>query len=192
MADPGPAHWMAVKRILRYLQGTRNHGLVFTAGDQDMLLGFSDSDWAGDIVTRRSTSGYVFKLGQSTISWSSKRQQTVAKSSTEAEYVALAMATQEVVWLRRLLSDLGIDTSAPTELREDNQGAIDLSKNPKHHGRTKHIDVSHHFTRERIAMNEIDVKYVPSNQNLADVMTKPLPRVPFEKFRDELGVHECT
>ena len=191
MADPGPAHWMGVKRILRYLKGTHDYGLVFTAGNQDTLLGFSDSDWAGDVVTRRSTSGYVFQLGKSTISWCSKRQQTVAKSSTEAEYVALAMATQEVVWLRRLLSDLRIDISAPTELREDNQGAIDLSRNPKHHGRTKHIDVSFHFTRERIATKEIDVKYVPSTMNLADVMTKPLPRVPFENFRDELGVRAC-
>jgi hypothetical protein len=191
MADPGPAHWMGVKRILRYLKGTHDYGLVFTAGNQDALLGFSDSDWAGDVVTRRSTSGYVFQLGKSTISWCSKRQQTVAKSSTEAEYVALAMATQEVVWLRRLLSDLHIDISAPTELREDNQGAIDLSRNPKHHGRTKHIDVSFHFTRERIATKEIDVKYVPSTKNLADVMTKPLPRVPFENFRDELGVRAC-
>ena len=114
MADPGPTHWSGVKRILRYLQGTRSYGLVFTGESRDALLGFSDSDWAGDIVTRRSVSGYVFQLGQSTISWCSKRQQTVAKSSTEAEYVALSIATQEVIWLRRLLSDLGVDISTPT------------------------------------------------------------------------------
>ena len=192
MADPGPAHWSGVKRILRYLQGTRNYGLVFVGGEQDALLGYSDSDWAGDIITRRSTSGYVFQLGQSTISWCSKKQQTVAKSSTEAEYVALSIAVQEVIWLRRLLSDLCVDVSAATVMMEDNQGAIDLSKNPKHHGRTKHIDVSYHFTRERIATKEIKLKYVPSTENLADVMTKPLPRVPFEKFRDELGVSKCS
>ncbi len=192
MADPGPAHWSAVKRILRYLQGTRNYGLVFVGGDQDTLLGYSDSDWAGDIITRRSTSGYVFQLGQSTISWCSKRQQTVAKSSTEAEYVALSIAVQEVIWLRRMLSDLCVDVSAATVMMEDNQGAIELSKNPKHHGRTKHIDVSYHFTRERIATKEIKVNYVQSTENLADVMTKPLPRVSFEKFRDELGVCKCS
>ena len=192
MADPGPAHWSGVKRILRYLQGTRNYGLVFVGGDKDVLLGYSDSDWAGDIVTRRSTSGYVFQLGQSTISWCSKRQQTVAKSSTEAEYVALSIASQEVIWLRRLLSDLKVDMSAATEMMEDNRGAIDLSKNPKNHGRTKHIDVSYHFTRERIASKEIKVNYVPSAANLADVMTKPLPRVPFENFRDGLGVRVCN
>ena len=192
MADPGPAHWSGVKRILRYLQGTQNYGLVFVGGDKDVLLGYSDSDWAGDIVTRRSTSGYVFQLGQSTISWCSKRQQTVAKSSTEAEYVALSIASQEVIWLRRLLSDLRVDMSAATEMMEDNRGAIDLSKNPKNHGRTKHIDVSYHFTRERIASKEIKVNYVPSAANLADVMTKPLPRVPFENFRDGLGVRVCN
>ena len=192
MSDPGPAHWSGVKRILRYLQGTRSYGLVFTGRDDDTLLGFSDSDWAGDSVTRRSVSGYVFQLGRSTISWCSKRQQTVAKSSTEAEYVALSIATQEVIWLRRLLSDLCVDMSTPTEMMEDNRGAIDLSKNPKNHGRTKHIDVSYHFTRERIASKEIKVSYVPSTENLADVMTKPLPRVPFERFRDELGVCSCS
>ena len=192
MSDPGPTHWSGVKRILRYLQGTRSYGLVFTAGEEDTLLGYSDSDWAGDSVTRRSVSGYVFQLGQSTISWCSKRQQTVAKSSTEAEYVALSIATQEVIWLRRLLSDLCVDMSTPTEMMEDNRGAIDLSKNPKNHGRTKHIDVSYHFTRERIASKEIKVSYVPSTENLADVMTKPLPRVPFERFRDELGVCSCS
>ena len=192
MADPGPTHWSGVKRILRYLQGTRSHGLVFTGGDDDMLLGYSDSDWAGDVVTRRSVSGYIFQLGQSTISWCSKRQQTVAKSSTEAEYVALSIATQEAIWLRRLLSDLLVDMSSPTEMMEDNRGAIELSKNPKNHGRTKHIDVSYHFTRERIATKEITVKYVPSTENLADMMTKPLPRVLFEKFRDQLGVSSCS
>ena len=192
MADPGPAHWIGVKRILRYLQGTCSYGLVFVGGEKDSLLGFSDSDWAGDPVTRRSMSGYIFQLGQSTISWCSKRQRTVAKSSTEAEYVALSIATQEVIWLRRLLSDLLVDMNTATKLLEDNKGAIDLSKNPKNHGRTKHIDVSYHFIRERILTKEIEVNYVPSSENLADVMTKPLPRVPFEKFRDELGVCKCS
>ena len=133
------------------------------------MVGYSDSDWAGDIVTRRSTSGYVFQLGQSTISWCSKRQHTVAKFSTKAEYVALSIASQEVFWLRRLLSDLKVDISAATEVMEDNQGAIDLAKNPKNYGRTKHIDVLYHFTRERIARKEIKVSYVPSANNLADV-----------------------
>ena len=191
MADPGANHWVGVKRVLRYLRGTHNYGLVFTGDKDDSLIGYSDSDWAGDVVTRRSTSGYVFQFGNSTVSWSSRRQATVAKSSTEAEYVALSMATQEAVWLRRLLNDVGVQVDTATTLYEDNQGAIDLSKNPKHHNRTKHIDVSFHFTRERMAAKEIDVCYIPTEHNLADVMTKGLAKVPYEKFREWLGVCGC-
>ena len=187
ISNPSTIHWTGVKRIFRYLKGTSNYGLVFVGGDQDELLGFSDSDWAGDIVTRRSTSGYVFQYGKSTISWSSRRQLTVAKSSREAEYVALSMVTQEVIWLRRLFTDLGIIVSSPTIIYEDNQGAIDLSKNPKHHNRTKHIDVSFHFTRERIAANEINVCYIPTADNVVDLMTKGLGRSLCVKFREALG-----
>jgi hypothetical protein len=132
------------------------------------------------------------RFGNATVSWCSRRQATVAKSSTEAEYVALSLATQEVVWLRRLLTDLGVDVSSPTMILEDNQGAIDLSKNPKHHNRTKHIDVSYHFTRERMAMKEVDVGYIPTGDNVADIMTKGLGRGLYEKFRKLLGVWRCT
>ena len=191
MSDPGIVHWVAVKRILRYLKGTRFHGLKFIGDKNDELVGFSDSDWAGDLVTRRSTSVYVFQFGQSTISWCSKRQQTVAKSSTEAEYVALGVSAQEVVWLRRLFQDMGVSVDSATKLYEDNQGAIDLSHNPKHHSRTKHIDVAHHFTRELIVSREIDVEYVPTGENMADIMTKALPRVKYEKFREAMGVCSC-
>ena len=192
MSNPGTVHWVGVKRIFRYLKGTCDHGLKFVGDVKDELVGFSDSDWAGDLVTRRSTSGYVYQFGQSTLSWCSRRQKTVAKSSTEAEYVALSIATQEAIWLRRLFADIGVVMKSATKLYEDNQGAIDLSKNPKHHNRTKHIDVSYHFTRERIASKEIDVGYVPTTENLADIMTKALSRGPYEKFRDALGVVKCS
>ena len=191
MAEPGVTHWVGVKRVLRYLRGTHNYGLVFVGGDDDTLVGYSDSDWAGDQVTRRSTSGYIFQFGNSTISWSSRRQATVAKSSTEAEYVALSMAAQEAIWLRRLLKDIGVGVDHATTIHEDNQGAIQLSRNPKHHNRTKHVDVSFHFTRERIITKEIDVCYVPTDHNLSDIMTKGLARVSYQKFRDLLGVQSC-
>ena len=191
MGDPAESHWVGVKRIFRYLKGTSNYGLVYVGGDNDELVGYSDSDWAGDVVTRRSTSGYVFQFGRSTISWSSRRQATVAKSSTEAEYVALSMATQEAIWLRRLLDNYGVTIDAATVIHEDNQGAIELSRNPKHHNRTKHIDVSYHFTRERISTKEIDVRYIPTGDNTADIMTKGLGRVAYEKHRDSLGVRGC-
>ena len=193
MAKPSETHWMGVKRIFRYLRGTTNYGLKYdgNVGSLD-LVGFSDADWAGDINTRRSTSGYAFQLGNSTVSWSSRKQHTVAKSSTEAEYVALSTATQEGIWLRRLLSCLKLDMNSPTVIYEDNQGAIDLSKNPKHHDRTKHIDVCHHFVRERVASKEIAVSYCPTNEMTADIMTKGLSAVKYQKFRRMLGVCDVT
>ena len=140
MARPGPEHWSGVKRVFRYIKGTVNYGLKYVASDQKdiMLNGFSDADWAGDTSTRKSTSGYLFRLGKSTISWKSTRQSIVALSSTEAEYVALCSAARETVWLRRLLSSIGFKQSFPTVLYEDSQDSIALSKNPKSHHRTKH------------------------------------------------------
>ena len=201
MSNPSRCHWSGVKRILRYIKGTLEHGLVFSSTDNsssdNVLVGFSDADWAGDLDTRRSTSGYTFFIGNALVSWSSRKQATVAKSSTEAEYVALSGATQEAIWLRRLVSDVPSqkpsatvinDENLPTLINEDNQGAIDLSKNAKHHERTKHIDIAYHFIRERVATNEVIVKYCNTNDMIADVMTKALPRVKFEKFRSLLGV----
>ena len=192
MASPTETHWTGVKRILRYLRGTTNYGLMYDGNGSNDLQGFSDADWAGDMDTRRSTSGYVFQLGNSTVSWCSRKQATVAKSSTEAEYVALSTATQEGIWLRRLLSGLKVDTRNATVIYEDNQGAIDLSKNPKHHDRTKHIDVCHHFVRERVASKEISVIYCPTNDMTADVMTKGLTTVKYQKFRQMLGVQDVA
>jgi hypothetical protein len=175
------------------LKGTLDYGLLFTSdmNGSDTFYGYSDADWAGDLDTRRSTSGYVFKIGGSTISWSSKKQATVAKSTTEAEYVALSSAAQEAVWLRRLLSEVGFGCQGSTTIYEDNNGAIDLSKNPKHHDRTKHIDIAYHFTREKVLSKELSVEYCHTGDMLADTMTKGLPRVQFQKFRDMLGV-VCT
>ena len=182
-------HWMGVKRVLRYLKGTLNYGLKFSVhGEQAELNGYSDADLGGDVDTRRSTSGYVFQFGNGTISWSSRKQRTVAKSSTEAEYVALSLATQEAIWLRCLMKDFGKQTDAPTTIYEDNQGAIELAKNAKYHSRTKHIDICHHFVRERVVSNEIRVIYCRTEDMVADIMTKGLPKPTFEKLRDLLCV----
>lgn len=188
MSAPSTHHWSGVKRVLRYIKGTQKSGLIFSINDTNELLGYSDADWAGDTDTRRSTSGYTFHLGQALISWSSRKQATVAKSSTEAEYVALSCATQEAIWLRRLLKNIKYSINSATIINEDNQGAIELSKNPKHHNRTKHIDTSFHFIRERVTTKEIDITYCPSNEMIADIMTKALPKATFEKFRNMLGI----
>ena len=191
MSRPSKDHWIGVKRVLRYLKGTLMYGLKFSAHEEEPeLFGYSDADWAGDVDTRRSTSGYVFQIGSSTVSWSSKKQTTVAKSSTEAEYVALSSATQEAVWLRSLMRDFGRQMDAPTTIYEDNQGAIELAKNAKYHNRTKHIDICHHFVRERVVSNEIQVIYCPTGDMIADIMTKGLAKLTFEKLRDLLGVHD--
>ena len=177
---------MAVKRIFRYIKRTLNFGLKFSNDDSErQLYGFSDADWAGDIDTRHSTSDYVFKIANSTVSWCSKRQSSVAKSTTEAEYIALSLAAQEAIWLRRLLFEI----DSLTTLYEDNQRAIELSKNPKFHNRTKHIDISCQFIRERVLSKEISVTYCSTDNMLADVMTKGLTRDNFEKFRSSLNVH---
>ncbi|CAB3979799.1 Hypothetical predicted protein [Paramuricea clavata] len=148
-----------------------------------------DADWAGDIDTR-STSGYVFQICGSTVSWCSKRQSSVSRLSTEAEYIALSVASQEVVWLSRLLKNVGVKQEEPILIYKYNQGAIELSKNPKFHNRTKHIDIAYHFIREKVKDKVIYVKYCETEQVLADIMTKPLSKALFEKFRDKLGVEE--
>ena len=189
MAQPSADHWSGIKRIFRYIKGTLNFGLRFAAGNST-LHGYSDADWAGNKDTRRSTSGYVFRIGDSTISWSSKKQRTVARSSTEAEYVALSYAAQEAIWLKRLTQSIGMGSpeQQPLTIYEDNNSAIDLTKNAKYHNRTKHIDIAHHFVREQVEMNEISVTHCPSKHMIADIMTKGIPRVQFEKLRDGLGV----
>ena len=192
MSDPSKEHWIGVKRMLRYIKGMLSYGLRFSVNDDEYdLYGFSDADWAGDADSRQSSSGGVFKVANSTVSWCSKKQATVAKSTTEAEYVALSQATQEAIYLRKLLPDLGCKADSPTVLKEDNQGAIVLPRNPKFHNRTKHIDVAFHFIRERIASNEVKDAYCPANDMLADIMTKGLARDRFQKLKNLLNIYAC-
>jgi len=148
LANPMEQHIKAVKRIMRYLGGSIDLSIVYR-GELDSLIGYTDSDWAGDQDTRRSHSGYVFNVGSGAISWSSKRQPTVALSSTEAEYMGQTQATKEAIWLRRLLKELHAqDSIAATTIFGDNQGAIALAKNPQFHPRSKHIAIQHHFVRD--------------------------------------------
>ena len=150
-ANPTEVHWKAVKHILRYLSGTRNWVLVYQ-GMLTRLLGYTDSDWAGDIATRRSTAGYLFNIGSAAISWSSKRQPTVALSSCEAEYMGQTQAAKEAVWLRKLLNQINpTEDAQATIIFGDNQGAIALTKNDQFHARTKHVDIQHHYIRETVA-----------------------------------------
>jgi Reverse transcriptase (RNA-dependent DNA polymerase) len=188
MTTPTTVHWSAATGVLRYLAGTKDYGLNFgQAGSNKELLGYCDSDYAGDLDTRRSTTGYVFVLNGGAISWSSRRQQTVAASTTEAEYMAAAAATKEALWLRKLIYDLKRAVSTII-IRADNQGAIKLLKNPITSLRSKHIDVIYHFARERVARKEVAFDYVKTEHMIADNLTKPVPEGKHIFCRNGMGV----
>ena len=187
-SKPNQQHYSMAKHLLRYLKGAPDTGLCYTKGTGTATFhGYCDADWGGS-EDRKSTSGYVFLLNGAPISWSSKRQPTVALSSTEAEYIAATQATKEAIWLRRLFKDLGHPQNEPTTIYEDNQGCIQLAKNPIHHQRTKHIDIQMHFIREKIDSNEVTLTYCGTQDQLADIFTKALPRVKFEDIRSRIGL----
>ena len=175
-APGGDPHVTAVKRVFRYLNGTRNLGITYQPTSDTEILGFTDADWAQDISDRKSTSGYVFTLSGGAISWSSKKQTSVALSTMEAEFVALSHATKDAIWLRTLLTDLGFPPSGPIRILCDNQAAISYSHDHQFHARTKHIDIKYLHVRDSISSKEIQVTYVPSKDNCADIFTKGLPR----------------
>ena len=188
-SNPTQEHWTAVKRIFRYLKATYDYELVFS-GPIKPIAGYCDASYGNDLDTRRSTSGYTFSLGSGSVSWSSKRQPTVACSTTEAELMAQTQATKEAVWLRKLLSQLhnADHIKEPTAIHCDNQGAIALSKNPEMHPKTKHIDIIHFYCREKVADHTVDLRYISTQEQLADGLTKPLSGDKFIAFRLGLGV----
>ena len=182
------SHWTAIQRVLRYLQATANHSLVYSNVSMHGLEGYIDADWGRDSNDRKSTTGYIFRLGDATISWQSKKQSTIAISSTEAEYLSATQGTKEALHLRALLTELGYKPTGPTTLHEDNQSCISLALNPIHHARTKHLDIQLHFVRDRVNKQAIQLQYIPTEENCADILTKPLSRVKFEKLRTLIGV----
>ena len=189
-SKPTEAHLTAVKRILRYLKGTVSLALKYGKTNDGQLIGYSDADWAGDLDDRHSTTGNLFIMAGGSIDWLSKKQGVVALSTSEAEYVALSAATQEATWLRRLLSDLNVSTTTPTVLMEDNQGAIAIARNPIIHARTKHIDIRYHYVREALQKRIIELRYCPTSDMIADILTKPLNKGRFETLRLSMGLME--
>ena len=187
MSKPGPMHWMAVKRIMRYLKGTLDMKLRI-GGNHINVKGYSDADWAGDVENRRSTSGYVFFVGEGAVSWNSKRQQTVAQSTMEAEYMAMNRCTREAIWLRQLMEDVGCVQEEATTIMCDNQGSMALAKNPTNHDRSKHIDVQHHFIREKIENKIVELEYCPTQYMVADILTKALARDRHEGLSEIMGL----
>jgi hypothetical protein len=186
---PGKQHHTAVKRVFRYLRGTSDCDVLFDGKSPiEGPIVYSDADWAGNPIDRKSISGYTAILSGAAISWSSKKQSTVALSSTEAEYIAAARATQEATWIQTFLSEIGHPLGKPIPLYVDNQSAIKLIQNPVAHDRTKHIDIKYHFIRDAQARGIIKVEYCPTERQVADVLTKPLSREKHKRFTEQMGL----
>ncbi|RVW51938.1 Retrovirus-related Pol polyprotein from transposon RE2 [Vitis vinifera] len=174
LQSPCDSHWDAVIRILRYIKSTPGQGVLYQNRGHTQVVGYTDADWAGSPTDRRSTSGYCVFIGGNLISWKSKKQDVVARSSAEAEYRAMALATCELIWLRHLLQELRFGKDEQMKLICDNQAALHIASNPVFHERTKHIEVDCHFIREKIASGCIATSFVNSNDQLADIFTKSL------------------
>jgi hypothetical protein len=189
MSRPTMSHWLAAKRILRYLKGTTELGIFYTKNEGcSKLLAFTDSAYAGDLDDRRSTSGYVFMIGSGAVSWSSKKQPVVTLSTTEAEYIAAALCACQCIWLKRILRKIGVEQDEGTIIQCDSSSAIQLAKNPVFHGKSKHIHVRFHFLRDLVNEGVVELKYCNSQEQVADLMTKPLKLEQFEKLRGMLGM----
>ncbi|XP_050141134.1 uncharacterized mitochondrial protein AtMg00810-like [Malus sylvestris] len=181
MQSPTDSHFHLVKRILRYLQGTLTCGLNYTKNEDISIAAYSDSDWATDINTRRSITGYVVYLGSNPISWQSKKQSTVSRSSTEAEYKAIAHCAADVCWIRSVLRDLHQCLPSPPSLYCDNLSALALCSNPVFHSKIKHLDTDYHFVREKVQKGDLRVQYISTEEQVADVLTKGLHSPVFVK-----------
>lgn len=188
--NPREAHWNAVKRIFKYLKLTQECGILYKqdTNNKNVIRAYSDADYANDVETRRSTTGYVFLLSSAAVTWNSRRQHSVALSTTESEFVAASEATKEAIWVKQLLSEIYHSESFDLILYIDNQSAIRLIKNPIFHKRTKHIDIRYNFVRERYENNDIDIMFVSTRDQVADIFTKALARNKFEYFRQLLGM----
>ncbi|KAL4309595.1 hypothetical protein GQ457_01G033490 [Hibiscus cannabinus] len=188
LSSPTDVHLGVAKRVLRYVKSTLGEGLNYLKMDNVVLTGYSDSDWAGSLDDMKSTSGYVFNVGSGAICWSSKKQQVVAQSTAEAEYIVAAAAANQAIWLRNLLSDLGFKQESATILLCDNKSAIAIAENPVQHGRTKHINVKFHAIREAEKNSLIKMEFCSSEMQVADLMTKALSRNRMLFLKHELGI----
>ena len=192
MEHPTTTHFKAAKRILRYIKGTINFGLYYSISEDYRLVGYSDSDWGGDVDDRKSTSGFVFFIGETAFTWMSKKQPIVTLSTCEAEYVAATSCVCHAIWLRNLLKELNLPQEEPTKIFVDNRSAIALAKNPVFHDRSKHIDTRYHYIRECVTKMDVQLEYVKTNDQVADIFTKPLKREDFIKMRSLLGVTKSS
>jgi len=188
MHQPRQSHYNAAIRVLHYLKASPGQGLYFPSINNLQVSAYSNSDWASCPLTRRSTTSFFIQLGTSPISWRTKKQHTVSRSSAEAEYRALASTTCELTWLKTLLHDLGVHHSQPMLLHCDSQAALHIAQNPVFHERTKHIEIDYHVVHEKLKVGLISTQHVPSHSQLADIFTKALGREAFQVLSRKLGI----
>jgi hypothetical protein len=196
--NPKEDHWRAAKQVVMYLNGTRDYKLQYSGENQENhngtnslypdIKGFTDADWGNDTDDRKSIGGWCYLINGCAVNWSSKKQNTVAKSTAEAEYVALGDAASEAIWLKQFLAEIGINLKGGLKLYVDNKAAIDIAHNPKFHNRTKHIDVKYHFVRDHVDKKTIEVEKVQSAENVADIFTKLLTKQLHQKHVKGLGL----
>jgi hypothetical protein len=188
LVEPRRVHLVAAKHVMRYLKGTMDYGLSYD-GDHDFTLsGYSDADWAGSVADRKSTSGCCFSLGSTMISWQSRKQSSIALNTAEAEYIATCSTSCEAIWLRKLLTGLFDLEMEATTILCDNQSCIKMTENHVFHDRSKHIEIRYHFIRDMVQRGALKLQYISTDEQVADVLTKPLSRVKFEHFRYKLGI----
>jgi len=188
---PGNVHMQAVKRVFRYLRGTSHFKLNFQVDDSitSSTEVYVDSDWAGDRTDRKSISGYVGLIDGGAVSWGSRKQTSVSLSTVEAEFIAVSTAVKEILWHRSLFSSLNVTLTSPTSLLIDNQGALDLIKSGQINDRTKHIDIKFRHVYDQEDQGRISSQHVATQEQIADIMTKPLGAEKFSYFREMIGVH---
>jgi hypothetical protein len=186
-ANPKESHVKAVKRIIRYISGTTDFGICYTFDTNVEIAGYTDSDWAGDANDRKSTSGGAFFVGNNLVSWHSKKQNCVSLSTAQAEYVAAGSCCTQLLWMKHMLADYGFKQGL-LSLFCDNTSAINISKNPVLHSRTKHIEIRYHFIRNLVEEQLLELTFIPTEQQLADLFTKPLDNLRFTSLRKAIGV----
>jgi hypothetical protein len=182
----GRDQWKAAKTILKYLSTTKDKGLCYEKSSAPIISAYVDASFADDLDDRKSTQGYIVYLGNGPIAWKSNKQKKTAQSRCESEWMALGEVVKEIIWIRSLLFEIGVPQDRPTKVFCDNQAAIAITKNPQHHERTKHIDIRYHFVRDELEAKTIELVYIPTMENAADIMTKALGKKLFNQHSDKL------
>ena len=187
LINPKQSHVKVVKRIIRYVDGTHDHGIKYTFDTNVEIAGYTDSDWAGDANDRKSTSGGCFFVGNNLVSWHSKKQNCTSLSTAQAEYVAAGSCCTQLMWMKQMLADYGFQQGT-LSLFCDNTSAINISKNPVLHSRTKHIEIRYHFIRGLVEEKLLELTFIPTEKQLADLFTKPLDNARFLSLCKAIGL----